>query len=217
MRFAPTWLTCLVTLLATTSCDSDRVTPAELQKDGGVSTYRDLEGKDDVPYNLELAYNERNLDQFAKLLADDFVFVFSKADYNNGVVEFPEWSRVAEVDATGRMFDRNLDAPKRVLSIYLKINDNGGEWTPDPPGEAHPDETWYIKVIDYDLVIKTADHWEHRALDLKARFTIRQDPDSARWQVVLWRDDVDAKVALSPGGAAVEETTWGAIKALYDM
>ena len=195
-------------------CDEDpayKPTPP-----GQTSNYKNLQSKDDVLFNLDLAYNERNFEEFAKLLDDDFIFVLSTADYNSGQVDVPQWDRTRELSANEQILDPNLDGGKRVISIYLSLDYTGGDWTPEPPDTVHPEETWYVKVVDYDLVTKTADDWEHRALDLKALFKIREDESTGRWRIVEWRDDVDGLRSLSSHGRIVEETTWGSIKAQYN-
>ena len=177
--------------------------------------YEDLSSKDDVLYNLEFAYNRRDFTQFEKLLDSNLVFIFSEADYNSGEILFSQWDRDHEANANQRLLDPNLPGDKRAIYINLRLDFPVGNWTEMPTNPDHPGETWYIKTVDYDLVTKTADDWEHRALGLNAQFTIRKDDSTGRWQIVLWRDDVGSQLVHSPGGVAVEETTWGSIKAQY--
>jgi hypothetical protein len=178
--------------------------------------YEDLSSKDDVLFNLELAYNNRSYKQFAELLDDDFVFMFSEVDFNSGTVPFPQWDRAHELASNQKIFDPALPGDYRVTSIDLRLAFPTFNWVEQPPNPDHPGEPWYFKTIDYNLIVRTADDWEHRANDLKAQFTIRWDEPAGEWQVVLWRDDVLGFVAMSPGGVAVEESTWGGIKALYN-
>jgi hypothetical protein len=177
--------------------------------------YEDLNSKDDVLYNLEFAYNQRDFPQFANLLDAGFVFVFSDEDFMTGEVPFQQWDREHETDATQRLFDPGLPGDTRVLSINLRLDFPVGYWTEIPAHPVYPHESWYTKSVDYDLVTKTADGWEYRALNMRADFSVRWDEASGRWQIVLWRDDVYGLLTLSPGGTAVEEVTWGGIKAQY--
>jgi hypothetical protein len=177
--------------------------------------YEDLSSKDDVLYNLEFSYNRRDFTQFENLLDSNFVFIFSEADFYVGEVPFPQWDRDHEIDANQRLLDPNLPGGNRAISISLRLDFPVGNWIEQSTNPDHPDESWYFKSVDYDLVTKTADGWEHRALNLRAQLTVRWDELSGRWQIVLWRDDVYGFLALSPGGTAVEEVTWGAIKAQY--
>jgi hypothetical protein len=177
--------------------------------------FKNLQNKDDVLHNLALAYNQRDIEEFEKLLDDDFIFIFSETDHNSG--ETPQqWARIDEINANQQIFDPNLDSGKRVLSIELSLDCPADNWKTLPPSPDHPGESWYTKTVDYFLVVNTADDWEHRAIGLQAQFTIRQDDSTGRWQVILWRDDVGSQTVLSPGRTAVEETTWGGIKAQYD-
>jgi hypothetical protein len=201
-----------IALLAAVSCGDDEVATPQATN---ISPYKNLLNKDDVLANLDLAYNKRNFDQFEKLLDENFTFVFSEADYNEGTVDYPEWNRASELAANQKMLDPNLEGNKRVVSIELFLDDGGADWEPEPPNQDHPGETWYTKTVDYNFVAKTADDWEHRARGLQAMFYIRKDDSTGRWQIVLWRDDKGGLIALSPSAPAVEETTWGGIKALY--
>ena len=200
-----------VAILALGCGDDDGITPPPQKS----SPYKNLQNKDDILFNLERAYNKRNFEQFEKLLDSSFVFVLSKKDYNSGEVDVPQWGRIRELSVTQQIFDPSLDSDLRVISIDLELDYSAGNWSPQPPDTVHPAETWYTKKVDYDLVTNTADNWEHRALDLQAKFTIRQDDATGRWQIVVWADDVDGIGVLTPGRRVVEEVTWGAIKAQY--
>ena len=192
------------------SCgDDDPVTPPQK-----TPPCKGLCNQDDILFNLELAYNERNFVEFEKLLDDNFTFILSEADYNSGIVDVPQWDRVREVSVNSQIFDPSLPGDLRVLSIEVDLLYAADDWEPEPPDTNHPTETWYTQTVRYDLVVKTADDWEHRALGLNAELKIRQDEPTGQWQIVVWRDDVGAPLGLSPG-RIVEETTWGSIKALY--
>jgi hypothetical protein len=199
-------------LIITACREDDPVTPPPRQ----TSSYKSLQNKDDVLFNLELAYNKRNFEQFAQLLDDEFVFVLSETDYNSGEVDVPQWDRVRELKANQQIFDPNLSGGRRVIGIELSLDYTDDQWTPEPPDTNHPTETWYKQTVAYDLVTKTADDWEHRALDLQAEFKIRKDDATGHWQIVLWRDDVRGNGLSSSVRRVVEETTWGSIKSLYD-
>ena len=175
----------------TTSCILD---PKE-QKNDDVNKpkveYKDLSEKDHVLFNLELAYNERNFSEYDKLLDDSFVFILSEADYNSGEVDVQQWERDREISVNAQIFDPNLNDPDlRVISIDLSLDYAADNWTEQPENEDHPGESWYFKTVDYNLVVKTADDWEHRAIGLQAEFTVRWDDERGWWRVVLWRDDV---------------------------
>jgi len=179
----------------TTSCILD---PKE-QKEGDDTkppvVFKDLQERDDVLFNLELAYNERRYDEYDKLLDDNFTFIFSEWDYDNEEVEFEQWDRVSEVRANLKILDQGLGGGKRVISIDLSVDYAEDNWTELPENEDHPGESWYTQIVDYNLTIKTADDWEHRANGLQAKFTIRwaATGDGEHWRVILWQDDVGPK------------------------
>jgi hypothetical protein len=160
--------------------------------------FENLQDKDDVLYNLALAYNKRNTAEFEKLLDENFVFVFSQDDFNHGIVDVQQWGREAELEASRNIFDPNFPADYRVVNIDLTLN--------------YPEDSWV-------LIIKTHDGWEHRAIGLQAQFTIRwgETEGGEHWQIVLWGDDVGSSQALSPGSQTVASSTWGAIKAKYSV
>jgi hypothetical protein len=176
-------------ILSPISCGEDKITPPQPTP---TIDFKDLKDKDDVLYNLELAYNERHMGQYDKLLDENFTFILSEVDYNSGVVDVPQWDRSREVSVNSKMLDPNLPADLRVISIDLDLDYQADNWTEEPENENHPGESWYFKTVDYDLVVKTADDWEHRALDLKAQFTIRwaETTEGEHWRIILWRDDV---------------------------
>ncbi|MCZ6765810.1 MAG: hypothetical protein O7D32_02645 [bacterium] len=75
-----------------------------------LSTFEDLTDRDDVLFNLELAYNERNLNEFYRLLDADFVFHFGTADVSQGNVPVSEWPRPDEVESAMAIFYK-LEVP----------------------------------------------------------------------------------------------------------
>ncbi len=190
MKIISVSLLCLFAILTTWSCDGDKITPPqETQK----IEFKNLQNKDDVLYNLELAYMERRYDQYDKLLDDNFTFIFSETDYNEGHVDYPQWDRDGEVTSNTKILDPNLNDDKRVISINLKLDYQKDHWTEQPANDDHPGESWYVQTVMYSLTIKTADDWEFRAIDLQAQFTIRwaQTEAGEHWRIVLWRDDVN--------------------------
>jgi hypothetical protein len=185
------FLSLVVVAGLTSSCILD---PKETKEDGGKRpqvVYKDLTQKDDVLHNLELAYNERDMKEYERLLDDAFIFIFSPEDFSKGDTP-QQWDRDAEVGSNTKILDRNLDGDLRVISIDLSLDYPADNWAEQPENEDHPGESWYTNTVDYDLIVKTADDWQHRALDLKAEFTIRWagTPEDGYWRIVLWRDDV---------------------------
>jgi len=188
-------LSLIVVAGLTTSCILD---PKEQKKDDDDKPkvdFKDLTEMDDVLFNLELAYNESRMDEYDKLLDENFTFILSEADYNSGEVDVPQWDRDREVHVNTDILNPNLAGDLRVISIDLSLDYPADNWTEQPEHPDHPGESWYFKVVDYDLVVKTADDWEHRALGLQAQFTIRwaQTEQGEHWRIILWRDDVGSQ------------------------
>jgi len=198
---------CIVAALAAWSCDPDKTTPSAPADPTPPMT------QDDVLHNLELAYNDRNIAEFEKLLDENFEFYFSRYDFNSGMVPFESWGRLDELNTNQRLLDPDNPDPNRVISIFLELDYVPGDWDPEPPDSVHAGETWYTKAATYRLVIKTADSWEYRALDLEALFKIRED-DGGRWRIVEWHDDHSSGRLLGLG-PVIQETTWGATKSQY--
>ena len=177
-------LLCAVAVLLPVSCGDDKITPPEPKP---IVEYKNLQNKDDVLFNLELAYNEREMIEYDKLLDDDFIFMYRGRDGT-----WVQWDRDREVSVHIQILNPNLPGDKRVISISLQLDYTEDNWTPEPPNDDHPDETWYTQTVGYDLIIKTADEWEARALNKYAEFTIRwaETSEGEHWRIVLWRDDV---------------------------
>jgi len=206
-------ITAILTMCVALSCEADRATPYTPVERG---SYQDLTAKDDVLSNLALSYNERNLREYDKLLDDNFVMIFSAADISEGVTP-DQWARAKEVDVTGQMFDPNHPTPDlRITNIDCTLDYAADDWTIEPENESHPDESWWRKVVAYDLIMKwDGVGWERRGLGLHAEITIRWDPDLEHWRIVLWRDDLTMLLSRAPGEGATEGSTWGRMKALY--
>lgn len=162
------------------------------------STYKDLTERDHVLYNLKQAYDDRNIDRYDELLDEDFVFFFSNTDVQNGTVEYLQWARAAEVNATRNLFDPSFTKPDlqpassiRLTLTYAEGEDKWVEVTPPDP-VAYPDEVWYEKIVRYSLTVKSG-VIDFVGNDIQASFTVRlaTDQSSGReyYRIILWRDD----------------------------
>jgi len=162
--------------------------------------YKDLTQRDDVLFNLQKAYNERNLDRYDELLDADFVFFFSNTDYPE-TVPYDQWGRAAELGANRNMFDPTFSRPplEPVSDIDLQLTYAPGEdkWvevTPPDPVK-YPDEVWYEKIVTYSINIK-AGSTDFVGNNIQASFTVRlaTGEDSREyWRIVIWRDDTGSK------------------------
>ncbi len=196
------------------SCDPDKKTVVKAP----VVEPDPLEIKDNTLFHLELLFNEFNSTEYDKLLDDDFVFFFSDADFSSG--KTPEqWARVPETTAYNNFFD-DTRSENRVLSRSLNLTYAADNWTEidstDPVG--YPGEKWQTTTVTYDMsvVLDTEPQLTLVANGLKAEITIRWSEDHGHWRIIRWSDDVDGGRLNAKRSTAVEESTWGSIKVLYD-
>ena len=175
----------------------------EKRDDPPVSPYLPLDGeRDNVLFNLQKAYNERNLERYDELLDTDFVFFFSNTDVNNGTVQYDQWGRAAEIGANRNLFDPTFSKPgvdpASVIDLTLSYATGDDQWIQvTPPDQVkYPDETWYEKIVTYSLTVKAGD-MEYVGNDIQASFTVRwatDDEGNEYWRVIIWRDDTGSKL-----------------------
>jgi hypothetical protein len=155
-----------------------------------------LDKRDNLLHNLELAYDQRNHEEFRKLLdqSGDFIFFFSPTDVSEGRVKNSQWDVSQELAATQKMFDRNpppgVPRADRV-DLTLTFTEGEDEWQPFV-SSTHPDETWHKKPVEYRLFVKVGDvdYTQNKAViaEFTARFT--EAGGDSLWQIVRWRDDI---------------------------
>jgi hypothetical protein len=191
------------------------------------SAYKPLDRRDNLLYNLEQAYNQRNFEEFSKLLERTpgvFIFYFGQADIDMGNAAVPRWDVAVELSATQGLMDRSPPPGQPVaddIVLELDYTEDEDNWESFVP-TSFPQETWCRKIIGYRLTIRIGPttHTQNKATyaEFTARFTEVQG-DSI-WQLVTWRDDVPAPPGSSryTGERAPSdtgETTWGGIKELF--
>jgi hypothetical protein len=178
--------------------------------------------RDNVLYNLQSAYNDRNISRYDELLDDDFVFYFSAADVQNGTVSSSYWSRAAEINANKNMFDPNYSNPNQQpvqdIDLALVYTQGDDQWTPsDAPDQVrYPGETWHQKTVTYSLTVQLPGDFQYVGLNKQAAFVLRAATKDSKlvWRIVTWRDDTGS--TLRAQAAAVSaETTWGQIKEVF--
>ena len=160
-------------------------------------TYQDLTQRDHVLNNLELCYNEQNIDEYERLLDDpNFIYYFSETDFAEG--RTPElWGRAEDIQRQGKMFDQNYTGEYKVISIKLSLQYPAGQWIETiPDQDKFPGEVWYYKSVIYNLTLVAEgqpENWTFVRQNIKALFTVRQTEVEGKqiWRIVEWRDDVD--------------------------
>lgn len=184
-----------VGILAFNSCILD---PKEKDDPGPPpdSPYKPLdEERDNVLFNLEKAYKERNIDRYDELLDVDFVFHFSPTDVREGNVSAELWDRAAEIGSAGNMFDPNYSGPREPVSnidLSMRYATGDASWIQVTPEDQqkYPDETWYEKTVRYMLTV-TSGQTSYVGQDIQASFLVRwAEVDGQHfWRIVAWRDD----------------------------
>ena len=175
----------------------------------------------DVLKNLQLAYKQRNITEYARLLADDFTFCFDPATRPENVPEC--WDRAADSTATGRLFAAMDVSDIRIVLTY------GSDVPVSEPGR----EKWrFIRITDtfleIDKVPATGEVITFRVDGDVQDFYLRKgrspadtlaaSPTSREWFLVAWYDRARQYSAQWPSvsGTATEAvTTWSGIKGAY--
>ncbi len=184
-----------VVLVGLNSCilSPDKVPPPIKE-----SQYRDLAGpRDNVLWNLQTAYNARNIGEYDKLLDSDFIFYFSNSDVTSSEWTAGEyWDRAHEIGANRNLFDPAYSTPTRepassiALSLtYAEGDDKWTQITPDPV--KYPDEIWYEKIVKYDISVKSG-AMTFIGNQKNASFVVRWahvEGQGDFWRIVTWRDD----------------------------
>jgi hypothetical protein len=161
--------------------------------------FRSGEVKNDVVFNLEKAYEERNIDQYGKLLDDDFIFNFSPADIRDGKVTVAQWDRASELAATANLFDPSFSPPQgepvdRISLEFTYKVDEDDDWQPvvPPDPQKYPNETWYKLQVDYFLNVNAGATLYTSGNAIRAEYTIRPVMVEGKqiWRIVSWRDDI---------------------------
>ena len=205
------------------SDDDDPVKPKE-------EAYKCLEAacpRDNVLFNLQSAYNDRNISRYDELLDAGFIFYFSAADVQGGVVNAEYWSRAAEINACKNIFDPNYSNPTQEpvqdIDLLLVYPAGDDQWAPITPEDQvkYPGETWYQKIVTYNITVQLPGDFQYQGMNKQAQFTVRAATVESKqvWQIVVWRDDTGtgfSELVRTGQLAGIEqETTWGGVKALY--
>lgn len=177
-----------------------------------------LSKKEYVLNNLVVAYLQRDIDNYKRLLDEDYYrFYFSQGDVSNGL-PMDGWSRAQDEAATTNLLNRNNPAPNRIVSIDLSVNMSNLDWKEVDADFASPDSTWMSVTTNYSFSMRAANDFTYITTGTpRAQFIVRNigtDTDP-QWRLVRWYDLGDMGYATA-SAAAVETKTWGGVKALYD-
>ena len=193
------FLVAFATLLV--SCDADVENPGPIR-----FPYASPTAPESLITNLQLSYRQREIKEYAKLLAPEFIFKFQPADANQIGTQF--WTRDQDSTGTGAL----LTTPE-VSEIRLNLVLGARDGSIDASA---PVDSLKIRVIATDLQVDQKDGTTWVATD-QQDFFFRQGKaangeDPTRWFIYEW-DDLPTLGA--PGLRAGGGTTWGEIKTLY--
>ena len=174
--------------------------------------YRDRLTPEDVLYNMELAYEEMDVEEYLDCLSVDFIFYPQQSDVQNPELEIPpEWYKTDERWMHENMFGEgsNVESISLTLTVSSLVYDYG-----IPADET--DDTC-ICVVDVDLRVRVVGDLTYLATGA-SQYHMRIDQDQTGpgdahlWEMYLWYELGDPGRAASPDR---EESSWGGIKAMY--
>lgn len=211
------WLLLLAVIVCVAGCSDETPTGPPIVPE--VPVFKPPTSPENLLYNLKMAYQERDVDELAAVLADDFLFFFSEDDLQR----FPDpYTRADEQVIHGAMFD-----PGWVRDLELDFH--VGELTVDLGKTTAGDTTWaaYLDQVELYLYGANPQHpnedpqgW--RLQDGISRFWFKKtqgvDPGTGDpiWEITEWREIDNKDGGLrSPTIMAAESSTWGEIKSLF--
>ena len=175
--------------------------------------FRDRTSPENVVYNLELAYEEMDLDEYLDCLSEDFEFFPCQDDVNNPELEIPAvWFKADEATMHENMFaeDSDVESISLTLTIPSIVYDYG---VPDDP----LDDTC-VCIVDVDLRVNLNVALTY-LVSSPSLFDMRVDTDRQGpggelfWETHYWFDLGGSDRGAEAGRE--EEGTWGGTKARY--
>lgn len=172
--------------------------------------FRDRTSPENVMYNLELAYEEMNVDEYLDCLSDDFTFYPDEDDVQNPELEIPaEWYKSDEADMHANMFGDGSD----VESISLTLTEISVEYFEGIPADSLDDIWVYTEGVD--LRVNLYGGLTYLATE-NSEFWMRVDTDQQGsggelfWEIYTWYE-----LGGRRGSGYREVQSWGSIKAMY--
>ena len=180
---------------------------------------------ENVVQNLTVAYELRDVDGYAELLAEDFQFVFSQEDQQQpGCPAGLEYGDELEIH-TNLFSEALVDS----VSISFAI----GELQFDESASSPGDSIWLLPVMDMTVYLKgrlpgrpdmTPQRWQMN--NGSARFWLRQSvngvnsTDPVAWEIVKCEETTISGTfmgnpALPQSSRCVDTPSWGGIKSMF--
>jgi hypothetical protein len=180
----------------------------------GGGEFKEPTSPENVVSNLAESYRRKDIDQYIKLLAPEFIFKFQPVDAQ--AIETDFWTRDQDSTGTDGLFRTPLVSEIRITLTHGPA---------DTARELDlPDGTMKIRINPTFLEVDQVDGitWQVDG-DIQDMFFRTGDPaagqDSTHWFLIEWRDIPDpagAPGALGPltdgSRAAVHQTSWGMLR-----
>lgn len=172
-----------------------------------VSAYRPQTSPESVVHNLQTAYRERNIGEYARLLAPEFAFMFQPPDAERLGTDF--WTRDPDSVGTGNLFSTSV-----VVSISIALTHGPAQ----PVGEVgFPAGAMKIRITGTQLEVQQADGTSFLVEDMQDMFfragNVSLGEDPSEWFLIEWRDIPSQAAASAPWSGGL--VTWGGIKSRY--
>ena len=161
-------------------------------------------------YNLELAYEEMNAEEYLDCLSVDFIFYPCQSDVQNPDLEIPaEWYKTDEADLHENMFGDGSD----VESISLILTEISVEYLEGIPADSLDDIWVYTEGVDLRvnlyggltfLATENSEFWMRVDTDQQGS---GGEPSS---EIYTWYE-----LGGRRGSGYREVQSWGSIKAMY--
>jgi len=182
-------------------CDEDSVNPGRLP-----SPYVSPTSPEGLIANLQASYRNREIKEYAKLLAPEFTFKFQPLDAND--LGTPTWTR--DQDSTGT---RALLMTNEVSDIRIDLVPGGRDSTVDT---TPPVDSLRVRIVTTDLEVDQIDGITWVVTDQQDLFSRQgkasQGEDPTHWIIYEWRDLPTLPSSVLTGAAP---TTWGKLKSKY--
>jgi len=185
------------------SCDADVEPPPAPH-----APYASPTAPESLITNLQLSYRQREIKEYAKLLAPEFRFKFQSLDANDIGTDF--WTRDQDSTGTRALLTATLVSEIRINLLYgardTTINFHGT-----------PLDSLKIRIINTDLQVDQTDGITWVITDQQDFFfrqgKVQNGEDPTHWFIYEW-DDIPTVAA--PGLETGGTTTWGNLKNLYE-
>ena len=177
-----------------------------------LGTYADPTAPESLINNLQVSYRLREIEDYAKILAPEFIFRFRDVDQNTIGKEF--WTR--DEDSVGT---RALFTAPEVAGIRISLVYSGRDTTVNTPGT--PLDSIMIRILTTDLQVDQTNDVSWVVTDQQDMFFRSGNPvsgeDSTQWFLYEWRDLPSLAgphvSPLSKTGPEIQriDRSWGAV------